>query len=73
MATISVDYKNDSGLRFYQIDLKSGVAKTWAITDDDYLYFDGPRPADLVSCQNLSIGMSQEVLGLRNFLILDEK
>jgi hypothetical protein len=73
IAAISVDYKNASGLRVYRINFTSGISETWAVTDDSYLYFDGPRLAELVSCQAGSVDFSLGVIGLKELLISNEK
>jgi len=49
-ANISVDYRQQDGLRFYRIDVGPMAGETWGIRDSDSSYYDGPRAASLVTC-----------------------
>ncbi len=49
-ATFSVDYLNESGLRFYRIDAGTMTGETWGIRDVDSTYYDPPHGATLVPC-----------------------
>lgn len=46
----SVDYLNQTGLRFYRISLPSKTGETWGIYDADSSYYDGPRAATIEFC-----------------------
>jgi len=71
--SFSVDYKEASGLRVYRINLATMAGETWAITDDDYQYYDGPRLAELVLCTAESSEASQGATGMKDLLTSDER
>ena len=53
-ATFSVDYLNETGLRFYRIDVGTLTGETWGIRDADSSYYDNRHPATLVPCPPVS-------------------
>lgn len=55
-ATFSVDYLNETGLRFYRINVGTMSGESWGILDSDSSYYDGPRSATLTTCSPDSVG-----------------
>jgi hypothetical protein len=49
-AFFSIAYRDDTGLRFYKVQISNGMGTTWGITDDTSDYYDNPHPAHIVPC-----------------------
>jgi hypothetical protein len=62
-ATLSIDYRNQSGLRFYRLNVGPNTGESWGIYDSDSRYYDGPRAASLVSCPVAASQLAEEETG----------
>ncbi|OHB70201.1 MAG: hypothetical protein A2W23_08090 [Planctomycetes bacterium RBG_16_43_13] len=49
-AAFSVDYLDQTGLRFYRVDIPAKTGESWGILDSDSSFYDPPRAATLTSC-----------------------
>jgi hypothetical protein len=62
-ATFSVDYLDQTGLRFYRVNAGTLTGESWGILDSNSSYYDPPRSATLVPCGPTSSESAQGETG----------